>query len=46
MNKACGGTISVNESGTIDMDSFNGLQDQSCNWTLIAPKAGIFEIIL
>ncbi|KAG4066297.1 hypothetical protein HA402_000521 [Bradysia odoriphaga] len=37
---ACGGTIMVNESGTIEMDSFHGMEQKNCNWTLIAPKPG------
>lgn len=31
----------VNESGTIELDSFNGMEEQSCNWTIIAPRPGI-----
>ncbi len=31
----------VNQSGTIELDSFSGMEEQSCNWTLIAPKPGI-----
>lgn len=38
--QACGGTIMVNETGTIDMDSFHGMEERNCNWTLIAPKPG------
>lgn len=35
----------VNESGIITLDSFNGMEQQSCNWTLVAPKPGILFVI-
>lgn len=34
----------VNETGTIELDSFAGMEQQSCNWTLIAPRPGIFFV--
>ncbi|KAJ6643392.1 Cubilin like [Pseudolycoriella hygida] len=36
---ACGGTLLINESGTIEMNSFFGIDDSSCNWTLTAPRS-------
>lgn len=30
----------VNESGKIEMDSFHGMGQNSCNWTLTAPTPG------
>ncbi|KAJ6642436.1 Cubilin like [Pseudolycoriella hygida] len=38
MKMACGRSILINESGTIEMNSFYDIDSSSCNWTLIAPK--------
>lgn len=34
----------VNESGTIELNSFAGMEQSGCNWTLIAPRPGIFSL--
>ncbi|KAJ6633725.1 Cubilin like, partial [Pseudolycoriella hygida] len=36
---ACGKSIMINESGTIEMNSFYDIDSSNCNWTLIAPKS-------